>query len=431
MKNKIGVNHVMLYRHKNIMNIKNLIYSILTFFILFTVACQTTNNTLNSGIWRGALIHETGAEVPFNFELKDSLGKWQMLINNGEEQFKVDDISRENDSIFIKMPLYDSEIKGIIADNKIEGYWVKHLADKDVKMDFVAQYGVNWRFKEQLKPTTQNITGKWATIFTNLEGKDTSLAIGNFKQEGNLVSGSFLTPTGDYRYLDGVLDGDELSLSTFDGGFAFLFTAKVSGETISEGKFYSGFSSQELFTAKKDENATLPDAYSLTYLKPGFEKIDFSFPDMNKKQVSLKDEEFQNKVVILQLLGSWCPNCMDETAFLSNYIRQNNFDDVKVLGLAYERTADFEKSKANLQKVINRFQVPYPFLITGYTNKKGEPAKSLPMLNAVMAFPTMIVIDKQGKVRNIHTGFNGPGTGKYYEDFVKEFETLISTLRKE
>lgn len=413
------------------MNIKNLFYTIFTFLFLIIAACQTTHNTLNRGIWRGALITESGAEIPFNFELKDSIGKWQMFIKNGKEQFKVDEITRENDSIFIKMPLYDSEIKGVIADNKIEGYWVKHLADKDVKMDFVAQYGITWRFKEQLKPASQNISGKWATIFTNLEGKDTTLAIGNFKQEGNAVSGSFLTPTGDYRYLDGVLDGDELSLSTFDGGFAFLFTAKVNGETMGDGKFYSGFSSQELFTAKKDDNATLPDAYSLTYLKPGFDKVNFSFPDMNKKQVSLTDEEFKNKVVILQLLGSWCPNCMDETAFLSDYIRKNNFDDVKVLGLAYERTTDFEKSKANLQKVIHRFQVPYPFLITGYTNKKGEPAKSLPMLNAVMAFPTMIVIDKQGKVRNIHTGFNGPGTGKYYEDFVKEFETLISTLRKE
>jgi thiol-disulfide isomerase/thioredoxin len=413
------------------MNIKNLFYTIFTFLVLIIAACQTTNSTLNSGTWRGALITKSGAEIPFNFELKDSVGKWQMFIKNGKEQFKVDEITRENDSIFIKMPLYDSEIKGVIADNKIEGYWVKHLADKDVKMDFVAQYGITWRFKEKLKPASQDISGKWATIFTNLEGKDSTLAIGNFKQEGNAVSGSFLTPTGDYRYLDGVLDGDELSLSTFDGGFAFLFTAKVNGEIMSDGKFYSGFSSQELFTAKKDENATLPDAYSLTYLKPGFDKVNFSFPDMNKKQVSLTDEEFKNKVVILQLLGSWCPNCMDETAFLSDYIRKNNFDDVKVLGLAYERTTDFEKCKANLQKVIHRFQVPYPFLITGYTNKKGEPAKSLPMLNAVMAFPTMIVIDKQGKVRNIHTGFNGPGTGKYYEDFVKEFDTLISTLRKE
>lgn len=399
--------------------------------IAFGISCNKPSDILNNGTWRGALITESGVEIPFNFIVIDSLGAKSIKIINAKEQFQVDEIAQREDSIFIKMPLFDSEIKGHLADGRIEGIWIKHLADKDVSMEFQAQENINWRIKKEIKKPLVNISGRWATTFLSTNKEDTTFAVGEFVQEGTKVSGTFLTATGDYRFLDGVVDGDELSLSTFDGSHAFLFTAKVTDSTLTEGKFYSGFSSVETFTAKKDSTAKLPDAYSLTYLKEGYNKISFSFPDLSGKKISLEDDQIKNKVVVLQLLGSWCPNCMDETAFLASYQNKNKFDDVAIIGLAYERTTDFQKSKLNLEKVIKRFDVNYPFLITGYTNKKGEPAKSLPMLNHVMAFPTMIVIDKKGKVREIHTGFSGPGTGKYYEEFAVKFDKLIQNLRSE
>ena len=75
--------------------------------------------------------------------------------------------------------------------------------------------------------------------------------------------------------------------------------------------------------------------------------------------------------------------------------------------------------------------VPYKMLITGFTNKNAEVAASLPMLNNFEAFPTLIIIDKKGAVRKIHTGFSGPGTGKYYSEFVQEFEKTIDDLLAE
>lgn len=77
----------------------------------------------------------------------------------------------------------------------------------------------------------------------------------------------------------------------------------------------------------------------------------------------------------------------------------------------------------------NRFNIPYPLLITGYT--PGEADKSLPMLKDIIGFPTTIIIDKKGDVRKIHTGFSGPGTGKYYTEFIEEFETLTDNLLAE
>lgn len=380
-------------------------------------------------MWRGSLITESGAEIPFNFEVNDSLGKPYLDIINSTDRFRVNEITRVGDSIHIQMPLFDSEIAGTLTDGKIDGVWVKHLADKDQTMTFYAQAHSPWRIKEKAKEPTANVDGKWMTTFISGDGKDTTIAVGEFHQDKSRVTGTFLTTTGDYRFLDGIVEGNHLSLSTFDGSHAYLFTADIKGDsTLNHGKFYSGFSSIDHFTAKKDSTAKLPDAYSLTFLKKGDKKISFSFPDLNHQMVSLSDARFKNKVVIIQMLGSWCPNCMDETAYLSKFYSKYKDKGVEIVGLAYERTKDFDRSKKNIERLKNRFDVKYPLLVTGYTNEKGEAAKSLPMLNNVVAFPTMIIIDKKGDVRKIHTGFSGPGTGKHYIEFGNEFEKLINDL---
>jgi len=130
-------------------------------------------------------------------------------------------------------------------------------------------------------------------------------------------------------------------------------------------------------------------------------------------------------------MGSWCPNCMDETRFLSGFYKEYHDKGVEVIALAYERSTDFERSQASLDQLKKRFNITYPVLITGYTNDKKELLKSLPMLANFMGFPTTIIIDKKGNVRKIHTGFSGPGTGNYYAEFINEFEKLNDDLLAE
>ena len=412
---------------------RTLLILLLSLFIHTSFA----QNSLKPGIWRGALKTQTGNNLPFNFIVSDTAGGQQLAIINGDERLKVTDVKFAGDSVFIRMPLFDSEFKLRLAassdgKNYLTGKWIKHLGTKDATMDFIAESGAGWRFFKHGAAPAHNIAGRWLAIFGD-DGAKKDTTVGEFKQDGAKLTGTFLTTTGDYRYLEGTVAGDSVYLSCFDGGHAFIFTAKVNGDnTMTDGKFYSGYSGIDHWTAVRDDNAKLPDAYSLTYLKPGYKTIDFTFKDINGKPVSLSDARFKGKVVIVQILGSWCPNCMDETTFFVNsYYKQYHPKGVEIVGLAYERTTDFAKSQHTLLQLKDHFNIPYPLLITGYTPSRGDPQQSLPMLADFKGFPTTIIIDKKGVVRKIHTGFSGPGTGEYYTQFIDEFEKLTDDLLAE
>ena len=413
---------------------KHILNNVLVLFLFSAISsCKNPNEAvLKAGIWRATLKTQSGAEVPFNFEVIDSADKKFIDVINGRERFRVNEVYVRGDSVLIQMPLFDSEIKALIKGKSLNGQWIKHLANNDVIMAFAAQPDASWRFFKADAAPKSNLSGRWSATFTSTDGKDTTVAVGEFKQEAERLLGTFLTSTGDYRFLEGTVSDNKLYLSCFDGSNAFLFTGNLLNDsTITDGKFYSGFSSIEDWVAKKDDQAILPDAYSLTALKKGLDKIDFAFPGLDGKKVSLSDEKFKNKVVLVQFFGSWCPNCMDETAYLVSFYEKYKDRGLEIVGLAYERTTDFERSRKNVQRLRDRFDVTYDMLITGYTNDNQEVTKSLPMLSNFMAFPTLIIMDKKGVVRKIHTGFSGPGTGKHYTEFVQEFEKTIDDLLSE
>jgi peroxiredoxin len=405
---------------------------ILALLPLIVFGKSPDKKVLPAGTWKGSLHRADGADIVFNFEVKDSARKKVIYILNAQDRLLVDDVKVKGDSVFINMPFFDSEFKlAITGTGSLQGLWVRHMPDKDVTIPFTALPGVKERFHAKA-PAAVNITGRYATEFI-YPGKDTSFAVGEFKQAGSKVTGTFLTSTGDYRFLEGIVDGDSLKLSTFDGSHAYYFTALVKDGNLENGVFYAGIGAgKEQWVARRDEKAVLPDERSLATTKPGNNRLDFTFPDMNNKQVSIKDKRFEGKVVVITLMGSWCPNCMDETGFLADWYKENKARGVEVIGLSYERTTDFATSQKALTRFLKRFDVTYPVLITGVT--PGDPQKAektLPQLTGIKGFPTTIFIDKKGNVKEVHTGFSGPGTGEHYEEFKKEFNQLVDHLLSE
>jgi len=395
------------------------------------VSCASEREStvsLKTGIWR-ATIDIQGHNLPFNFELvNDKQGGYDIFIRNAAEKLLLDEVSVKHDSIDIVLHIFDANIKAKITGDSLTGLFIKNY-EKDYKIPFRAAYGQAFRFEH---PETQtnipDFSGKYSVTF--MHEKDTTLSIGVFEQQGDSVTGTFLTTTGDYRYLQGNIVNDTLHLSTFDGNHAYLFTATKTSENTLSGEYLSGKTWRETWTAERNKNASLPDAESLTYLKEGYEKIEFTFPDIDGKPVRLSDEKYSNKVVILQLFGTWCPNCMDETKFLAPWYQQNKQRGIEIIGLAYERKDDFQYASERVKKMISKLGVEYDFVIAG-TNDKEKASLTLPMLNKVVAFPTTIFIGKDGKVKKIHTGFEGPGTGIYYEQFIQHFNETVNELLNE
>ncbi len=400
-------------------------------FLLFSlvvlmVSCKNNQATKPQvGIWRGVLTLHPGKELPFNFELTAS-GK--IKIFNADEVIEVDEVNIKGDSISIRLPVFDAEIKGTFTENSIRAFYNKN--PKNENIPFHATYGETNRFLKSSQKET-SINGIWEAQFEYDKPEDSYVAKAVFSQEGSKIKGTFLTTTGDYRYLEGVVDGDSLKLSTFDGAHAFLFTAKRTDSTLN-GLFHSGKGVTEKWTARLNSDYDLPDPYLLTALKPGYDKIAFSFPDLDGNQISLEDVAYEDKVVILQIMGSWCPNCLDETKYLADYYQKNKAKGLEIIALAFENVPTEARSFANLKRLQKTIGVDYKILLAGSNIKnKIQAAERLPMLNHILSYPTTIFIDKNGKVRRIHTGFTGPATGEEYVKFKKEFDVFTQGLLEE
>jgi peroxiredoxin len=234
--------------------------------------------------------------------------------------------------------------------------------------------------------------------------------------------------TGDSRYLQGIVQGDTFYLSSFIGSSPVYYKGVIAGERLA-GRV-EGIRGGQAFTGQHNEDAALPDPYRLTYLKDGYTSLDFSFPDVNGKNISPKDEKYRNKVLIVTVTGTWCPNCIDEAAFLSPWYKENKKRGVEIISIHYERQVDSAYTHKVMDRFRKRFGIEYDEVLGGRSDKQVVAA-SLPALNNFLSFPTTIIIDKKGKVAKIHTAYSGPATGKYYSMFVKEFNEDIDKLLKE
>jgi len=366
-----------------------------------------------------------GKELPFNFELFKEGTHYKINLINGEEKLLVDEISVKNDSLHAVLHIFDTELKASIgADGKtLEGVYVKNYVN-GYQLPFRAEAGENYRFVPLSEVSELDLNGRYEVKFVPDKEDPPYRAIGEFQSYGNDLTGTFLTPTGDYRYLQGNIVEKRIYLSAFDGNHAFIFEADISGDSLVNGEFWSGQSWHETWHGVKNQLAELPHPDSLTYLKKGYDGIAFEFPDLNGKPVSLSDAKYQNKALILQILGTWCPNCMDETRFLRDWYERNKAREVEIIGLAYEQKDDFNYARGRVAKMIEKLDVPYDFVIAG-TSDKEAASKTLPMLNHIMSFPTLVVLNRNHEVVKIHTGFSGPGTGIHYEKFVEDFNEMM------
>ncbi len=391
-----------------------------------------SQDRLRGGYWNGKLASHGGA-LPFNFWVENSSNPKSIHIKmvNGEEEFFHGESYILADSLIIPFDLYDSKIIAHIEDaGHIKGYWEKRRNGVIIgTIPLEAWAGERKRFDISYAEQAPVLNGQYQTDFYR-EGDDMpSPGIGIFKQKNQSITGTFLKTSGDYRFLEGNYTGDSLFLSYFDGSSVYLFKSKVLEDKI-EGVFYSGFDGIRTFKGIKNDNARLPDSKLITQLKPGFTSLGFKLASPEGEIISLQDERFKNKVVVIELMGSWCPNCMDESKFLAPFYDKHQEKGLEMLGLAFEYSTDMTVSGPKINRFRQRNGIHYPIVLAGQPTNESALAV-LPELESINGYPTTIILDKKGRVREIETGFSGPGTGILYQDWTEKFEKTILELLNE
>jgi len=394
------------------------------------------------GIWRGVLVlseesevfdEKTKGELPFNFEvIYATPDSFYIVLHNGEERIVVNDISMgvnrrtARDTIRIDFPVYDSHIEAQCEEDAIEGWWVVHNR-KDYRIKFKALHGQSYRFFQTPDPPAANLTGKWDCRF-EIETENPTRAIGEFVQDGNHITGTFLSATGDDRFLEGVVNGDRLHLSVFDGSHAYLYEAKILPGGQLAGIYRSGNHYKTYWEGNRSDSIeaiALGDPLTLTQMKDDA-PFQITLPDSKGNIIDLSKGVYSGKPKIVQIMGTWCPNCRDETTFLLDYLKQHPDPGFELLGIAFERHTDTTKALAAIETYRQKLGIPYP-IVYGGSNDKNKAAETLPMLDKVVAYPTLIFLDKDNKVVAIHTGFSGPATSGY-DAFKEEFNQLVTKL---
>jgi len=384
---------------------------------------------LQSGYWQ-ASITLPGGEIETGIEISKNGELYQASLVNGQERVRINEVSFSDGELLLRFPAFNNEIRATLSDGKLQGELtiVRRFGETQV-MPFSAVPG-NARSQEDNEAPNHDMSGRWQVRFHQPDGSD-SPSIGEFAQRGSRLFGTFLNPDGDHRFLAGHVRGNNFKLSTFDGAHAFIFSGEISeAGDIRNANFWSATSWHQNWSAVRNEYVELPDSFQRTFLKPGYDTFDFEFPDPDGVTVSLADEKYDGKVVMVMIAGTWCPNCNDEARFVAPLHKEFRDQGLEVVALLFEHFEEHEVAAEQVRRFREKFDIEFDTLIAGISDKI-EASRVLPALSAVLAYPTTIFIDRGGRVRQIHTGFSGPGTGEHYQKLQKQFRNLITTLLAE
>lgn len=413
-------------------------YSTIPLFclLLFLIsACQQREeqaevDKLVTGPWHMVLDLDTTSatlELPFQFDLNHTGNAWSLVIHNQDEAIHVDSVVMDGDSIMIRMPFFDSEFRGTILNaQEIQGSWYNLYKGPGYAIPFTAKAGVRPRFANTASSSSVDISGDWEVHFT--DGEEDEPAIGIFAVENGHVKGSFATETGDMRFLEGITTPDSMFLSSFNGSQAFLFRAAVHQDSI-VGEFRSGNHWKQAWYAIRNPYFTLADDETLTKLDTT-QAVGFAFPDLNGEIRSMSDPKYQGKVLVVEIMGTWCPNCLDEARMLHEFHDKYEDQGLQTVALSFERYPDTTSAMQAIRHFRDKLGIDYDMLYAGVAHK-DTVVKKLPFISQLKSYPTTLLIGRDGTVRRVFTGIYGPGTGARYTRFKERMENSIVELLRE
>jgi thiol-disulfide isomerase/thioredoxin len=391
---------------------------------------KPSNRELQPGSYRATLELPGKKSVPFGLDVAQEESGKVLYVINGDERVRLDEVQAAPGRLQARFPGYETLLTAKVSGDELTGdVALVHADGKVLKLPFKAKLGETWRFYPEALPNNADFAGRWDVTFTDGGGRRTP-AVATFDQSFEDVTGTVQMPTDDQRFLAGEAHDEELRLSRFDGGAVVLYEAKLNAKGELVGETWSDRGGSQRFVATRNPDAAIDAAALASHLRDPEAPFTFAFKDLDGKTVSTSDPRFKDKVLLVTLAGSWCPNSHDEARLLVQLDRQYRSRGLEIVSLMFEQHADFKRAVAAVQRFREAYGIGYPTLIAGAADKRQALAV-LPQLDAVLAYPTTIFIDRAGHVRKIHTGFAGPATGVQHDLLAHEFTDTIETLLAE
>jgi thiol-disulfide isomerase/thioredoxin len=379
-----------------------------------------------SGLWDAAVVVNK-VEVPFRFEIEKKGNHVQGFFFDGERKVGSTSGSFENGSLKLEYDFLNSTLEATLSGGQLQGSYRRNRA-KAKPMEFKARRFTPVPPSEEEPP---KIAGSWQMRRTAPDKSKLDVTWHLYlRQSDSAFSGAILKTSGDTGMLTGSWRDGKLLMSHFAGERPLVFEAKLNADgtlAITLDHQYT-YRAARITEARAQGIPEPPDPSRFTSVKDPTERFHFSGPDLNGKMHSDADPQFQNKVVIVTIGGSWCPNCHDEAPFLVELYREFHARGLEIVGLSFEQDSDLALARPLVQSFIKRYGIQYTMLVPGTTD---ETAQKLPQLVNFGVYPTTIFLGRDGRVRSVHAGFASAATGEAHIRLMTEERQMVEQLLSE
>ncbi len=391
------------------------------------------------GLWNGAIQSRAGV-VNFQIDIEQQGDALHATLVNATDRQPFSSAVFKDSVLTLRMDYYDGELAlHFVSLRRMEGTYSRQSSKGVVQVPVVllphleVATGQPW--------TGPSLAGDWIFTWPEETGAEkTTLAA--FQQDKNAdvnanvgATGTIEPVSGDTGLLHGFVytspDGQgHFHLSRFDG----IHILAIDGDFLPDGTLkgqQGGVRALEPFTAerRKDKATADPNALAetLTKVKDPSQPFTFSGVDESGKTLTQNSPQFAGKPMIIDIFGTWCPNCHDEAPVLEKLYKKYHNQGLQIVGLAYEYIDDTPRNLKQIGIYRAKFGLTFPLLLAGTTDQ-GQIAKTLPQLEGFGAYPTSIFIDRSGHVKAILAGFTGPSTGEKYQEVQQRMDELVRQI---
>lgn len=386
-------------------------------YALFLMMAGVAVAQTPKGTW-DAMVMAEDREIGFQMKFETRAGKLRAAVMDGDRPIWSTSAGFEKGKLAVKWDFYAGWLEAALQGGELKGTYTRRTRRGPVSRAFAARPAVASKATAAAKSP---FDGDW--VLTPEGGGNGMKA--RFWMVGGKLTGTVLRIDGDFGTLAGALKGNQAALTHFDLVRATQVTVAVDGE----GRLSGVIDGRTKFTGVR-EGASMPDPSAVTRVKDANEAFQFTAKDLTGKAVTLDDERFKGKAVLMTIMGSWCPNCHDESPFLTELYRKYGPQGFEVVALAFEYTGEAAVDVPQIEAFNRRHSVQYLTLLAGST-EEGQVQKAMPQLVNFSAFPTSILVDRAHRVVAIHAGFAGPATGSLHTELKKKMtDEVEQALRR-